>query len=507
MSKSLCTLLLLFLGTLPAAAAAAEAVLGTPVRVLLSPRDAQITAEQDVAVAAGQDGRAEVRFLLPQGSVDVSITARDRAVEDWSSAVTRLDSPAQAQHERRSALTKELTAIEGEILAIQARLALWQTGSAKELSFADLDQRDGKMRQLIPELHIRLHDLEEQAKALAAERDRLPTVGKEAVLVAASLSGPAQGTAKLTYTYTTGQCGWRPLYRFTALPDQGVVLAQLSGEIWQNSGQDWNSAEITLVSHNVRQQAPFNLLPWLVENVDTREQAADLQAQKPLPATRMMAMQEAAPAAPPPAPAIQMQDRAAFASWQLGKRALREGTSRLTIREAEWKAPIFWLARPAQGQQTFIAARCTVDDPRAWPNGSASYFLDGAAVGAGVFALDGNKARLFFGSDPRVTVEREMASRQSGKSGIIGKRQNWEWSWTFKAFNGRSKPILLRVEDAQPQAGDKDITVTMNSKPEPKLGEEHTLYWESTVPANQGTTITHTVAISAPVDMQVNPGR
>jgi uncharacterized protein (TIGR02231 family) len=501
MSKSLCTILFLLLTALPAVAA--EAVFGTPVQVLLSPRDAQITAEQDIAITAGQDGRAEARFLLPQGATDVSIAAQGRAVEDWSSATTYLDSPVQAQHERRAALTKELTAVEGEILAIQARLELWKTGNAKELAFADLDKRDNKMRQIIPELHIKLHDLGERAEALKAERDSLPAVGKEAVLVAVSLSGPAKGTVKLTYSYTAGQCGWRPLYRFTALPDKDAVLAQLGAEIWQNSGQDWNNADITLVSHNTRQQAPANLFPWLLDNTDTRQR-------KEVAENKVMMMEVAAPAAPAqkPAPAIEMLDRGAFASWQLGKRALREGASRLTIREAQWKAPIFWLARPAEGRETFISARCAVEDPRAWPNGSASYFLDGAAVGEGAFALDGNKANLFFGVDPRVTVEREMDARQSGKSGIIiGKRQSWEWNWTFKAFNGRSKPILLRVEDAQPQSGDKEITVTMNSKPEYKLGEDHTLYWELTVPANQGMTISHAVTVAAPADMQVNPGR
>ena len=507
MLKSLCALLLLFLTALPAAAT--EAAFGTPVKVLLSPRDAQITAEQDVAITAGQDGRAEVRFLLPQGAVDVSITAQDRTVEDWSSAMTYLDGPIQAQHERRLALTKELTAIEGEIQAIQARLALWQTGGAKELSFADLDKRDGKMRQLIPEFHIKLHDLGERAEAVKAERNSLPAVGKQAVLVTASLSGPSKGTAKLSYTYTTGQCSWRPLYRFTALPDKDLVLAQLSAEIWQNSGQEWPGAEITLVSHNTRQQAPFNLFPWLAANVDTREQsAASLDKAKPEMMRMEMPVSPASAEPKPAPPTIEMMDSGAFISWELGKRALREGASRLTIREAEWKAPIFWLARPALGRETFIAASCIVDDSRAWPNGAASYFLDGAAVGAGAFALDGNKAKLFFGADPRVTVEREMDARQSGKSGIIiGKRQSWEWNWTFKAFNGRSKPVLLRVEDAQPQAGDKDITVTMNSKPEYKLDESHTLYWELTVPANQGATITHAVTISAPADMQVEPGR
>ena len=501
----LCSLCLLLLGAFPVAAG--EAVFGTPVRVMLSPVDAQIAAEQEIPVTAAQDGRAEARFLLPKGASDVSITARERAVEDWSSAASYSDKPVQAQHERRLALIKELTAIEGEIQAIQARLELWKTGSSKELSFADLDKRDNKMRQLIPELHIKLHDLEERAEALKAERDSLPTVGKEVVVVTVSLSGPASGSAKLSYSYTTGQCGWQPVYRFNALPDRNVVSAQLSAEIQQNSGQDWKNAEITLVSHNRHQQAPDTLYPWMVENTSTSDNGIARAKYRMEEAAAPMQMQAAPEPAPAPPP-IQMLDRSAFASWELGKRSLREGVSRLTIREAEWPAPIFWLARPAMGAETFIATRCNVADPRAWPNGLASYFLDGAAVGSGSFALDGNKAKLFFGADPRVTVEREMDGRQSGKSGIIvGKRQNWTWNWTFKIFNGRSKPILLRVEDAQPQSGDEAITISMNSQPESKLDENHTLYWELTVPANQGTKIAHAVTVSAPADMPVRPGR
>jgi len=47
----------------------------------------------------------------------------------------------------------------------------------------------------------------------------------------------------------------------------------------------------------------------------------------------------------------------------------------------------------------------------------------------------------------------------------------------------------------------------MNSKSEYRLDEEHTLYWELTIPANQGADITHSVAVSVPADMQVRPGR
>jgi uncharacterized protein (TIGR02231 family) len=374
------------------------------------------------------------------------------------------------------------------------------------LSFDDLDKRDGRMRQIIPELHARLHELQNQAKVLKFKRDNQKKMSRQAVLAAVSLSGPAEGKVNLVYSYTTNQCRWRPVYRFTALPDRGVVLARLNAEIRQDSGQDWNNVEITLVSHNAGGRAPSDLLPWLVVNSDLDRRKKDAP----------MAAESAVFAMAPQEPRsdndkeieIPLKDGGAFVSWELGRRAVRAGVSLLTIREAEWKAPIFRLARPAQSRNAFIAARCVVDDPRAWPSGSADFFLDGATAGSADFALDGNKAALFFGADPRVTVERETDSRQSGRSGIlVGKRQSWEWKWTFKAFNGHAKPILLRVEDAAPQARDKDIAIAVNSKPEHKLDEKHVLYWELTIPANKGADIVHSVTLAAPEDMSVRPGR
>ncbi len=509
MGKCVSVFLILLACALPAQVAQA-AGFGTIKEVLLSPQNARITAEQEVTVEAGADGRAEARFFLPGNSVDVSLTAEGRGVEDMATARHFSELPP-AGHERRDALRNEIIRLEGQKRAAEARLALW-TAPGKELSFEDMSKRDAHMQQAVPELYAAVKALEERIRAAKAEYDALPAVGRELTAVTASLSGPAKGVVKLRCSYTAGDCGWQPLYRVTALPDHNLVRVRLEAEISQNSGQDWNAAHVVLVSRAADTRlTPLQLFPWKVENsatVDDNAMPFAAARQDSTPMQKPKALIAGAPL-PSPAPAPLFMDRDAFASWELGTRNLREGISRLTIREAEWKVSFLRLARPAMDKRVFLSARCTVEDARAWPQGRATFLLEDAAVGKGNFALRDDKAELFFGVDPRVSVERILDSRQSGKSGvIIGKKRGWEWNWTFKAFNAGSKSVALRIEDAEPESGDKDINISVNSKPEAKKDEkEHLLFWELILPPNKGADINHAVTVSAPADMNVNPGR
>lgn len=507
MPKYLSVILSVFFGVLPAHAAE----FGTVTEVLLSPDSARITAEQNVKITANPDGQAEARFLLPKNSFDVSITAEGRAVEDWSSAKSFSEIP-EDRHERREALRKDLIVLEGQMQAAKARMALWSAADTKEAAFDETVRRDEHMQKIIPELHAGMKEMEERIKTVKAELDALPAVSREVVAVRAALSGKAEGSAALRCIYTTPLCGWLPSYRITALPDLERVTAQLYAEIRRDDGQDWNKAHVMLLSRGDSGQAPRALPPWRAGG--EYEPAAPDQAaggaglyRQARAVRRQLEQKSAAQTLPAPAPPL-FSDGNAFASWDLGARTVREGRSRLLIRQAQWKTPVFRLARPALDSRVFFAARFAVEDARAWPQGQASYFLDNAAAGNGLFLLRGGRAEVFFGVDPRVTVFRELDSRQSGTRGIIvGKRRSWDWKWTFKAFNAGSKPVLLRVEDAEPQAGDKDISVTLASKPEAKKDGEHVLYWEIAVPANEGVDIDHAVTISAPADMKVQPGR
>ena len=132
-----------------------------------------------------------------------------------------------------------------------------------------------------------------------------------------------------------------------------------------------------------------------------------------------------APAAPVP-----VLDKGTYARWDLGRVTLPQGQERLVLRQEEWKAPLQWVARPdEQGSPVWLMVERALDSTP-WPSAQAEFSVDGLPVGSGRFVPEGNKVRLYFGVDPRVSVTTTTDDKRRGETGIIGKRQTWSWNWT-----------------------------------------------------------------------------
>jgi hypothetical protein len=144
--------------------------------------------------------------------------------------------------------------------------------------------------------------------------------------------------------------------------------------------------------------------------------------------------------------------------------------------------------------------------------GAAVYLGDGEIVGHGTFSLssvggsDGTETDLHFGADPRVNAKMTLDARQSGRKGFVDRRQTRVWSWTIEVKNAHKQAVAVRLEDAQPQAGDEAITIEAVSSPSPQV-EDQSYIWNLEVPAGGSQTLTHRVTVSAPQDMDLQEGR
>lgn len=127
-------------------------------------------------------------------------------------------------------------------------------------------------------------------------------------------------------------------------------------------------------------------------------------------------------------------------------------------------------------------------------------------MGKAPFSLSGDDSRIYFGRDPQVTAVMKRNSQQSGKQGIIDRKQTYTWDWDITVFNKHSRPVAVRVEEPAPQSLDEQIAVTVTSAPE-AVTEDHTLIWTLDVPAGKSKTIQHKVSLAAPTDMNVWEGR
>lgn len=504
----------------PAAAypAAAQALGATPARpqtALLHPAGARVQVREDLTPLALPGGVTGVRLVLPAQADPASLVLvlPGNGVATLSHKnIPAADAPDVARRKAElSAARRDAATVTGSIAASEARIALWSKPPAQATVATEVDRLDTLMARKLEDLHAALPGLRERETRLMERVQRLEaelaaTGGQteEAIEVTAQLVRPATGPLQATYTYDIANCGWKAAYRLEALPDSNEVRFTYQAEVWQGSGTDWTGVDLTIAT-----AAPGSVLqpphigPW---EVRPRPEA---------PMGRAKAMMETAPApmmaaAPAPMPRMAQPDpvdNATFTSWSLGQRSLPAGAPvHIALAEESWQAAFTYTVRPTREERAFLAARVTLPAPRDYPEGNALFLADGAAVGAGTFALAGDKTTLFFGSDPRVKAKMQLDTRKSGKTGIVDRNQTRVWAWTIEVTNGRNKPVTVRVEDAEPQSRDTGITVERTSTPQPVV-EDHQLIWELPLPAAGRTTIQHSVKVTAPAAMKLDEGR
>ncbi len=108
-----------------------------------------------------------------------------------------------------------------------------------------LDKRSDQAQERLRETDERLHRLAQERQALV-ERVRLLGLDRRrgGFRVAPTLSG--HGSARLVLTYEVGGARWLPVYDIQLQPDKGRVEALFSGQVSQETGEDWLDAELTL---------------------------------------------------------------------------------------------------------------------------------------------------------------------------------------------------------------------------------------------------------------------
>lgn len=511
-------------GSVPAWAAPAA-----PSSVLLYPSGGQIVVD---ATLTPTDGR--ITFDLPPSALldTLIISVEGGTVSGLvtSPAPPQPDSPTVAAiRARLQAARQKAAAATGELAAVNARIALWSAPPVKN-NLGDLEKIDslipGKLTSLYEEAAALAPRKEaadrdvawlERELAAAGGRTVSPSSGKadhsplpqDGIRVVASVhmerEGAPQTALAVRYSYTLADCGWSPAYTLDARPDQNLVRFSQEAEIRQASGQDWTGASLALATTNMGSGlAPAPLGNWLLRPAaETLMRSHAPRAAGAVPES-MVLMKNAVTADA----VVSQEETAAATVWDLGRRNIPAGvTTRLPLTQGEWKADFVRVARPARQKTAYLMADVTLPEPAVFPAGAARYLVDGISTGGGEFALSGSRDKIFFGADPRVTVDMALNTRQSGKTGFVDKRQTRSWSWTITVANHHTTPTLVRVEDPEPQSGDKAIEIQTSATPKGETTDDHIHVWTLTVPADGKSVITYTVDVSAPGEMRLVDGR
>lgn len=478
--------------------------------VVLYPSSAQVRVVETLPVRDGA-----VAFVLPASAeLDSLVISLDKgAVVSREATLVPVADGAGVTALRRELVQarEEAAALEGEMAAVATRIALWSKGTlAQETSVAELEKLDAAMTERMKDLYRQSAALKPELEKARGNVKRLEQALSEygdvtlGTRVTARVDGVV-GEARVRYVYTLLGCGWAPVYRFDAEPEKGLVRFTQQAQIRQSSGQDWKGVRLTLASGNSgRGVSPAPVSPWRLYPLQA------VQARKAAPvalsavggAPNMAEMDMAAPVMP------SAQEMATLTTWDMGVRDVPAGTAVLfDMAKDDWKARFVRLARPGDGDKAaWLMAEIRLSEAVDLPAGTAMYLVDGLPVGSKGFSMTGDQVDLFFGRDARVSVEMKQDVRRSGSKGFVGKRQTRIWKWTIEIENTHTTPVAVRVEDPEPQIGDKAIEVKVTANPAPVV-EEHVTTWNLEVPASGKRVIDYTVEASAPEDMKFVDGR
>ena len=503
--RSLCWLLLCLVLSF-GVAEASELALVSPCAALLSQEGGVLRVQQEAQVSE-RNGQSSIALLLPAQAENIRIEVEGASIVQEESFPYPLQ-PTSGRAKRARELAEHLEAANVRLTLLKERLEIWNT-VPKDLKPADIEAWDSKKIHVLETLLPEKNALEREIRELKEELKNLPGEERFGKLVRLTLREKVK-TAHLpvTYSYFLKKCGWRAHYAFAIAPEKAKksVFVRLMAQVWQESGMDWTGTEITLVTGSKGKLMPPALANWILEAHEERPKGGN----------RALAYEDAVPMEVESARAARRaeshtaatQDTSGiYASWLLPARNLEQGESSMLICQKEWETPLLWLARPSINQgQVFLMARHEIAQGEVWPDGDAVFSVSGQETGRGRFTVRGPELTLYFGCDPRVSLEVVQDKQKRGESGFLGRDKTWTWEWTYIVHNNHSEPVHLRLERPEPQVVQEKITVSFEDSPKPVVdAKKHVRVWELDLAAGASQSIRHALTIKAPENMAFYP--
>jgi uncharacterized protein (TIGR02231 family) len=497
-----------------------------PREVTLFPASAQVVEIANLKVVPEANLKKAV-FTLPAQADPESLVTRVtpggklRIMDQtWRQIVRLDDDKIKDLRKKIDAMKRERNNLQATIRALETQIQFWQQQTKAKLktpadagNFSAAIGRNVKkafqdklaQEPVLEKLDKRIKELEEELNLTVGRKDNIWEI---TLLLAGA---PAAADIPVTYTYNLSGCGWTPLYRLEARPQDKQILFTWEAEIWQSSAQDWNQVAMNLATlQPATAITPQDLPPWIIRPrpVITYKKASRKSANS----EALMALREAAGEADGAmekamAPAPREVRQSTYSLWELGKVTLPAGVrQRVKVQDEPWLADFAHLIRPSLSGKAFVRAKLNFTEARDIPSGQAIFMVDGAILGKRNFAFAGKEGSIFFGEDPFVTAKVDLLTKQSGEKTFLADKQTYKWEWRTEIENKRNSAVKVRIEESLPQIRDERIKLTLKNDPEPSEQNTVIWIWNMDVPAGQKRSILTTVNLEAPKDMDLDLG-
>ena len=358
-----------------------------PESVVLWPGGARITAHEELTPETSPDG-TEAFFVVPAGARDMEISVEGARLLRWSSTPCFLPAQGGLAHERQEA-QENLRALRGEQAMLRAVLDTWTKRPVTQPG-QDLEQLASRLENRVPALVSRLAQVSDIIAALEEVEKKRPALSDKGQKILLELRD-AGASVVVRYRYTLPDCGWQPRYVFDAIPDESGknanVRVRLEASVRQFSGMDWRKSRLFLALRPHDVVAPPSLPQWVVDDMP---QARAMPMMAGAPRQRAMAMK----AADAVNEEISLNTEGQDARWEVSTPGLPQGESVVTLRDEIWTAALERVARPDENDgRVWLTAKADLPAGSVWPDGQASFQLEGIPAGERFFAVKDGKAQ------------------------------------------------------------------------------------------------------------------
>lgn len=347
------------------------------------------------------------------------------------------------------------------------------------------------------ELDRRRIALERQQWAIRAEIDDLERLlgGKESARrpfqeARVSLFFERPGRAVLRLIYLVPGASWRPLYDVRLDPDLSRIEVGLSGELRQQSGEDWEDAALVLSTARPRVGLDPPELPRLWASVwDPQLRRRGLVGEG-LGYTDAAAASVDAPGEDlgmlgyageaEPAPAATLQDYGLTQQWSLPERVTvpadgEPKTWPLVQVPLEMRPERYVV--PSSSLEAYLRAEVTSAAAAPLLPGEARIFLGPDFLGRASFPLlrQGDSTMLNLGLDPNLTVELVQVRDEREEPGVFSDTVHLHRAWQLDLKLGAAAagPASILIEEAFPVSRDDRIEIQpIAAKPAALAGEQ-----------------------------------
>jgi uncharacterized protein (TIGR02231 family) len=481
----------------------------------LDPASLRVEGEGSGAIVIGavDTSVAPTDVKTPDSAIEAKLASLHAEREGWQSTIDALQAK-RAMIQRYAQAGPEKLSPDAKPLDISQWSVAWDTVAVALAKLGD---------DLRPAL-AKARELDEQIKALEAERQRPAASHGPRRIATVALSSDQAILAKIKLTYRVAGASWAPIYDATldtSATGKKIALSRRAS-LSQRTGEDWSDVTLTVSTARVAQatNAP-DVTPW---KIDFWQPLLEGAVPAGAPRATDMAAKSAAPlaqAVTTARPPVAAQESAAVAEGDAYSAEFKTA-GRISL-SSDGAQQSFLLSRlnaeptlriktaPALDESAYLEAHFVDTEDAPLLAGAIALHRDGAYIGAGqmAFVAPGDSVDLGFGVDDKIKVQRVPVKRKENEPTWYNQTKIDQREFKTTVKNLHDFPVKVQVIDRLPFSENAAITVDLlpatTTPTEKQVGDKRgVMSWTLDLAPGEAKEVHLAYRLKWPADRDVN---